>query len=164
MPRFARPEIREKDITGLKYFDRLATLTTQCLRWNIANLAAAFLTGRYPFRNGMEERSHGNDVAGMLTDERTLAEALNEAGYFTAVIGKWHLGNWYKRHLPMQRGFDYQYHPIRWLPALVKARFRESNLPARIRWASSLSCCLPRSVQKSCLITTKAVLGYSGHR
>jgi len=70
---------------------------------------AAFLTGRYPFRNGMEERSHGNDVAGMLTDERTLAEALREAGYFTAIIGKWHLGNWYKRHLPMQRGFDYQY-------------------------------------------------------
>jgi arylsulfatase A-like enzyme len=70
---------------------------------------AAFLTGRYPFRSGMEERSHGNDVAGMLTDERTLADALKEAGYFTAIIGKWHLGNWYKRHLPMQRGFDHQY-------------------------------------------------------
>jgi arylsulfatase A-like enzyme len=70
---------------------------------------AAFLTGRYPFRNGMEERSHGNDVAGMLTDERTLADALREAGYYTAIVGKWHLGNWYKRHLPMQRGFDYQY-------------------------------------------------------
>lgn len=70
---------------------------------------AAFLTGRYPFRNGMEERSHGNDVAGMLTDERTLADALHEAGYSTAIIGKWHLGNWHKRHLPMQRGFDYQY-------------------------------------------------------
>lgn len=70
---------------------------------------AAFLTGRYPFRNGMEERSHGNDVAGMLTDERTLAEALHEVGYFTAIIGKWHLGNWHKRHLPRQRGFDHQY-------------------------------------------------------
>ena len=70
---------------------------------------AAFLTGRYPFRNGMEERSHGNDVAGMLTDERTLAETLGDAGYSTAIVGKWHLGNWYKRPLPMQRGFDYQY-------------------------------------------------------
>ena len=70
---------------------------------------AAFLTGRYPFRIGMEERSHGNDVAGMLTDERTLAAAFQGAGYFTAIIGKWHLGNWHKRHLPMQRGFDYQY-------------------------------------------------------
>lgn len=70
---------------------------------------AAFLTGRYPFRTGMEERSHGNDVAGMLTDERTMADALHEAGYYTAIIGKWHLGNWHKHHLPMQRGFDYQY-------------------------------------------------------
>ena len=32
---------------------------------------AALLTGRYPFRNGMEERSHGNDMAGLLPDERT---------------------------------------------------------------------------------------------
>lgn len=70
---------------------------------------AAFLTGRYPFRNGMEERSHGNDVAGMLVDERTLAQGLKEAGYDTALIGKWHLGNWHQHHLPRQRGFDYQY-------------------------------------------------------
>ncbi|HEX3872144.1 MAG TPA: arylsulfatase [Pirellulales bacterium] len=70
---------------------------------------AALMTGRYPFRNGMEERSHGNDTAGMLTDERTLADTLRQAGYFTAIIGKWHLGNWQKKHLPLQRGFDHQY-------------------------------------------------------
>lgn len=70
---------------------------------------AAFLTGRYPFRNGMEERSHGNDTAGMLPDERTLAEALKSTGYDTALIGKWHLGNWYQRQLPLQRGFDHHY-------------------------------------------------------
>src|SRR5688500_13797774 len=70
---------------------------------------AAFLTGRYPFRNGMEERSHGNDAAGMLPDERTLAQALQGAGYATAIFGKWHLGLWRKHHLPRQRGFDHQY-------------------------------------------------------
>lgn len=70
---------------------------------------AALLTGRYPFRNGMEERSHANDSAGMLTDERTLAQALKSVGYNTAIFGKWHLGLWHKRHLPMQRGFDHQY-------------------------------------------------------
>ena len=70
---------------------------------------AALLTGRYPFHNWMEERSHGNDTAGMLKDERTLAQALKGAGYATAIFGKWHLGLWDKRHLPMQRGFDHQF-------------------------------------------------------
>ncbi|MCP4786327.1 MAG: arylsulfatase [Fuerstiella sp.] len=93
--------------------DRLALEGTRLTQFYVHSVCsptrAAFLTGRYPFRNGMEERSHGNDVAGMLTDERTLAEAFKEAGYVTAIIGKWHLGNWYQHHLPMQRGFDYQY-------------------------------------------------------
>ena len=70
---------------------------------------SALLTGRYPVRTGTEERFHGNDTAGMLTDERTLADALRAAGYATAVFGKWHLGEWQKKHLPMQRGFDRQY-------------------------------------------------------
>jgi len=93
--------------------DRLAEQGTSLSQFYVHSVCsptrAAFLTGRYPFRNGMEERSHGNDVAGMLRDERTMAEALNEAGYYTGIIGKWHLGNWDKSHLPMQRGFDYQY-------------------------------------------------------
>ena len=93
--------------------DRLAREGTSLTQFYVHSVCsptrAAFLTGRYPFRNGMEERSHGNDVAGMLTDERTLADALKEAGYFTAIVGKWHLGNWHKHHLPMQRGFDHQY-------------------------------------------------------
>jgi len=57
----------------------------------------------------MEERSHANDTAGMLTDERTLAQALKSAGYATAILGKWHLGLWQQKHLPLQRGFDHQY-------------------------------------------------------
>ena len=93
--------------------DRLAREGTRLTQFYVHSVCsptrAAFLTGRYPFRNGMEERSHGNDIAGMLPDERTLAQALKQAGYDTALIGKWHLGNWYQRQLPLQRGFDHHY-------------------------------------------------------
>lgn len=93
--------------------DRLAKEGTRLNEFYVHSVCsptrAAFLTGRYPFRNGMEERSHGNDVAGMLPDERTLAQALKQTGYDTALIGKWHLGNYYQRQLPLQRGFDHHY-------------------------------------------------------
>ena len=93
--------------------DRLAKEGTRLTRFYVHSVCsptrAALLTGRYPFRNGMEERSHGNDTAGMLPDERTLAQALKQTGYDTALIGKWHLGNWYQRQLPLQRGFDHHY-------------------------------------------------------
>jgi arylsulfatase A-like enzyme len=71
---------------------------------------AALLTGRYPMRYGMQMgvvlawQQHGLPVA-----ERTLAQALREAGYTTAITGKWHLGHHQEAHLPTRRGFDYQY-------------------------------------------------------
>jgi arylsulfatase A-like enzyme len=68
---------------------------------------ASLLTGRYPLRNGTIARF--NRSGGMLVDERTMADALREAGYRTAIVGKWHLGNWEQEYLPRQRGFDHQY-------------------------------------------------------
>lgn len=95
------------------HLDRLAREGAKLTQFYVQSVCsptrAALLTGRYPFRNGMEERSHANDTAGMLTDERTLAQALKSAGYATAIFGKWHLGLWQKKHLPLQRGFDHQY-------------------------------------------------------
>jgi len=41
--------------------------------------------------------------------ERTLAEALREAGYATAICGKWHLGEFQGDYMPTRRGFDRQY-------------------------------------------------------
>lgn len=47
-----------------------------------------------------------NNVDGILGDEITFAEVLQEAGYSTACIGKWNLGD-YGEYLPTNQGFDY---------------------------------------------------------
>ena len=48
------------------------------------------------------------------SSERTVAEALKDAGYFTAIVGKWHCGEWLDEHLPMSQGFMHQYGHYAW--------------------------------------------------
>jgi arylsulfatase A-like enzyme len=71
---------------------------------------AALMTGRYPVRTGMcgDKRRvfHANATKGLEASEVTLAEALQEKGYATACIGKWHLGN-KPEYNPTRHGFDY---------------------------------------------------------
>jgi arylsulfatase A-like enzyme len=69
----------------------------------------AFMTGRYPWKNGTEVRPTATSKHGMLRDERTIAEAMRDAGYATWMVGKWHLGEWQHHHLPLQRGFEHHY-------------------------------------------------------
>lgn len=71
---------------------------------------AALMTGRYPFRYGLQTLVIPSPAKyGLATDEWLLPQALKEAGYKTALIGKWHLGHGDKKYWPKQRGFDYQY-------------------------------------------------------
>ena len=71
---------------------------------------AALMTGRYPMRHGLQTLvifpSH---TYGLPTDERTLPQALKEAGYRTAMVGKWHLGHADRKYWPQNRGFDHYY-------------------------------------------------------
>ncbi len=71
---------------------------------------AAMMTGRYPYRYGLQTAVIPSVSAyGLDTDEWLMPQALKEAGYTTAIIGKWHLGHADKKWWPRQRGFDYQY-------------------------------------------------------
>jgi len=71
---------------------------------------AALLTGRYPMRHGLQvEVVRPWAQYGLPLEERTLAHALREAGYETALCGKWHLGHHQPEYLPTRRGFDHQY-------------------------------------------------------
>jgi arylsulfatase A-like enzyme len=71
---------------------------------------AELMTGRYAMRYGLETLvifpSH---TYGLPTDERTLPQALKDAGYETAMVGKWHLGHADQKYWPHNRGFDHFY-------------------------------------------------------
>lgn len=98
---------------------------------------SAFLTGRYAFRTWSDWRTEDfgkpsylaklgltlahNDrgeptrrIHALDTEEITIAEVLQDSGYFTALLGKWHLGEWLPEHLPMGQGFEYQYGHYAW--------------------------------------------------
>jgi arylsulfatase A len=85
---------------------------------------AALLTGCYPARIGMGDELvnqpgfgdvvtkswvkviHSGSKLGLNPDEVTIPEMLKPAGYFSGMIGKWHLGD-APEFNPVHHGFDY---------------------------------------------------------
>lgn len=72
---------------------------------------ASMMTGCYPRRVGLHQSGTGKavlmplDHAGLHPDETTVAKVLQQSGYATACIGKWHLGD-QEPFLPTRHGFD----------------------------------------------------------
>lgn len=86
---------------------------------------AGLLSGRYPIRTHMNDallstksmmgtghRLWGLTSYGIPEDELLLPEMLKQKGYQTALIGKWHLGD-FSPHLPNENGFDFFYGALR---------------------------------------------------
>jgi arylsulfatase len=69
---------------------------------------AAIMTGRYAIRSGNGSVPLGEGVYGLTRWEYTMAEMLSDAGYDTAMFGKWHLGD-SKGRYPTDQGFDEWY-------------------------------------------------------
>jgi len=65
----------------------------------------ALMTGRYPIRSGLVNVLHPWQSTGIDSSEVTLPEMLKDSGYYTGMIGKWHLGH-LKQFLPLQHGFQ----------------------------------------------------------
>jgi len=75
---------------------------------------ASLLTGRYPLRFGITKH-FPDDEQHLPPESVTIAELLQQAGYRTGHIGKWHLGGLHQKHIddransipgPLQHGFD----------------------------------------------------------
>jgi arylsulfatase A-like enzyme len=105
---FHGSEIRTPNI------DRLATAGVRLEQFYVQPVCsptrASLMTGRYPIRTGLQVgviRPWAD--YGLPLEERMLPQALQAAGYYTAITGKWHLGLHAPEFLPTRRGFDYQY-------------------------------------------------------
>ena len=78
------------------------------------------LTGRYAWRTTLKRGVYGAEKTSLIADNRmTIASLLQDNGYATAMVGKWHLGmdfpgqrgdrDWTQpvRDMPLDKGFDY---------------------------------------------------------
>lgn len=121
-PTIRTPHIDRMAAEGLRFTDFYAT-SPVC-----TPSRAALLTGRYPIRSGMNQVLFPHSEGGLPRSEVTLAEALKERGYTTAMIGKWHLGI-HEGSRPHERGFDSTYE----LP-YSNDMDRRADLPAAARY------------------------------
>ena len=88
--------------------DSLATDGMKLLNYNVEPQCtpsrSATMTGRFAIRSGTTHVVWGM-LYGLTQWEVTVAEVLSDAGYATAMYGKWHLGDIQGR-LPNDQGFD----------------------------------------------------------
>lgn len=69
---------------------------------------AALITGQYQQRSGIESAIGFVKDEGVPLEKVTIAEVLEQAGYTSGVVGKWHLG-WVGSYGPNDQGFDLSY-------------------------------------------------------
>lgn len=85
---------------------------------------SAILTGRTPYRNGVWRWIPDGHFSHLRSSEITIAELLNERGYETCHVGKWHLnGHFNKPSQPQPNDHGYDY----WLATQNNARPNHKN-------------------------------------
>jgi arylsulfatase len=89
--------------------DQLASQGMRFLNFNVENQCtptrSALHTGRLPIRSGTQKVAAPGEPDGLAPWEYTIAELLSDAGYRTALFGKWHIGSKVGR-LPSDQGYD----------------------------------------------------------
>jgi arylsulfatase A-like enzyme len=91
----------------------------------------AINTGRHPARTGLTSVLWPGTEEGLSPEEVTIADVLSDAGYDTAMWGKWHMGD-LDEQAPENQGYDYAYYGLYngaadgWPSA---AEFYQGNMP-----------------------------------
>jgi arylsulfatase A-like enzyme len=96
------PELDKLAFEGMRFWTAYAE--PSCTPSRIA-----INTGRHPVRTGLVSVLWPGQTDGLSGKEVTVAEVLSEAGYTTAMWGKWHLGE-EPEHAPENQGYDYAYY------------------------------------------------------
>jgi len=124
-PKFKTPHLDQMAAEGARLTDFYAPCPF------CAPTRASLLTGRYPFRSGMNGNpapDGGVNDLGIPDDELMLGELFKQAGYTTACYGKWHLGH-RPRFFPTRHGFD-EYFGILYSNDMRPVELRENEEPA----------------------------------
>jgi arylsulfatase A-like enzyme len=98
------PNIDQLATEGVRFTNAYSTAPT------CGPSRAGLLTGRYQTSFGHEFNSARRDRIGLPLSESTIGNRMQQLGYKTAIIGKWHLGgdeSCGEEYHPLNRGFDY---------------------------------------------------------
>ncbi|CAM9985041.1 unnamed protein product [Discosporangium mesarthrocarpum] len=99
-PAFSTPNIDRMVSEGVE----LSSFYTSAL---CTPTRSQLMTGRYNHRTGMQDAVlFMTEPRGVPLEERFIGEKLRDAGYSTALVGKWHLGMHMAVYTPNHRGFD----------------------------------------------------------
>ena len=123
---------------------RIDKMANEGIRFNNYNVESqctptrsALMTGRYSVRSGTYTVPFpGQGEAGMAPWEYTIAKLLSDAGYATALYGKWHLGE-HSGRLPSDQGFDEWWGTKNSLDEAEYTAwplFKESGMPVPMIW------------------------------
>ncbi len=106
------PNVNRLASGGIRFLNAYATAATSTpSRYSL-------LTGQYAFRRNDTGVAAGNAFTIIKPEQETMPKMMQQAGYTTGVVGKWHLGmgdknsqdwNGYITPGPKQLGFDYSY-------------------------------------------------------
>lgn len=95
------------DIIRTPNLDQFYSKSTRFTEFHVSPTSApsrsSIMSGRHEFRNGVSHTILERDIMALSTT--TFPQLLQEAGYTTAIFGKWHLGD-EDEYLPQRRGFD----------------------------------------------------------